>query len=113
MKFLLIVLIRLIRVKEATAYLADYANYADQANHADQPNYADQPNHSYADQANHADQANQMLTKVREGNAEQPLALAVDDDGLIAMVDQQKQVMVNHNMTSRLNIQRTCQKVFV
>jgi len=31
--------------------------------------------------------------KVREGNAEQPLALAVDDDGLIAMVDTQKQVL--------------------
>jgi len=31
--------------------------------------------------------------KVREGNAEQPLALAVDDDGLIAMVDGQKQVL--------------------
>ena len=34
-----------------------------------------------------------MLIKVREGNAEQPLALAVDDDGLIAMVDTQKQVL--------------------
>jgi len=31
--------------------------------------------------------------KVREGNAEQPLALAVDDDGLIAMLDTQKQVL--------------------
>ena len=38
-----------------------------------------------------------MLIKVREGSADQPLALAVDDDGLIAMLDPQKQVMVNNN----------------
>jgi len=31
--------------------------------------------------------------KVREGNADQPLAVAVDDDGLLAMVDCQKQVL--------------------
>ena len=38
-----------------------------------------------------------MLIKVREGSADQPLALAVDDDGLIAMLDPQKQVMINNN----------------
>ena len=38
-----------------------------------------------------------MLIKVREGNADQPLALAVDDDGLIAMLDAQKQVIINPN----------------
>ena len=36
-----------------------------------------------------------MLIKVREGNADQPLALAVDDDGLIAMLDAQKQVQID------------------
>ena len=35
-----------------------------------------------------------MLIKVREGSADQPLALAVDDDGLIAMLDAQKQVQI-------------------
>ena len=38
-----------------------------------------------------------MLLKVREGNAEEPLALAVDDEGLIAMLDTQKQVLINQN----------------
>ena len=38
-----------------------------------------------------------MLIKVREGSADQPLALAVDDDGLIAMLDAQKQVIINPN----------------
>ena len=33
-----------------------------------------------------------VVIKVREGNADQPLAVAVDDDGLLAMVDCQKQV---------------------
>ena len=33
-----------------------------------------------------------VVIKVREGNADQPLAVAVDDDGLLAMVDFQKQV---------------------
>ena len=34
-----------------------------------------------------------VVIKVREGNADQPLAVAVDDDGLLAMVDCQKQVL--------------------
>ena len=33
-----------------------------------------------------------VVIKVREGNADQPLAVAVDDDGLLEMVDCQKQV---------------------
>ena len=40
------------------------------------------------------------VIKVREGNADQPLALAVDDDGLIAMLDAQKQVIINPNERS-------------
>ena len=39
---------------------------------------------------------------MRDGNADQPLALAVDDDGLIAMVDAQKQVLINHNPSNLL-----------
>ena len=42
------------------------------------------------------------LIKVRDGNADQPLALAVDDDGLIAMVDAQKQVLINPNPSNSL-----------
>ena len=43
-----------------------------------------------------------LLIKVRNGNADQPLALAVDDDGLIAMVDAQKQVLINPNPSNLL-----------
>ena len=42
------------------------------------------------------------LIKVRDGNADQPLALAVDDDGLIAMVDAQIQVLINPNPSNLL-----------
>ena len=48
-----------------------------------------------------------MLIKVREGNAEQPLALAVDDDGLIAMVDTQKQVLNFDQHPILINFQKS------
>ena len=57
--------------------------------------------------------ARQVLTDDEIAGAPPSLTARPDDDGLIAMVDQQKQVMVNHNMTSHLNIQRTCQNLCV